>query len=391
MGFVSILSLLGLTLVSVPVIIHLMGRKKPKIVMFGTTDFLRQTGIRKTRTFQFTDIPLMIIRVFLVASLILSVAGPYLLLEKKKQAKTIYLVSRAWHESNNPTLFSTFPVDADVRRLTFENSWTALKKLEEERPDSVVVIFEGLARQLNGPKPELNYPVSLISIDQGANKKIQWESYAFGQDSAFSIDGLIMEKGTRFSQRAVPMSDLPDIAETGSKVDTLKVSIIGGQKESVDKIRAALLAIEKHLRINITWDTSQRIGTSHLTICMPGESSIQMPQVRFADLPDGELHWQSSGKGIAAILPLQLLDTPDWKSGCSLPELLLTLVKPLHENIPYRAIQGTLNVSPTGRQGANGQKKAIINIASGFLLLTLVLFIVERFYTAFYKTQQRPL
>ena len=78
MSFLSPLMLIGLLAVAIPPIIHLLLRRKPKIVRFPSLEFIMRSHKKTARRFRFRQIALMLIRTLLIALVVLAVARPLL-------------------------------------------------------------------------------------------------------------------------------------------------------------------------------------------------------------------------------------------------------------------------------------------------------------------------
>ena len=76
MTFLNPLFLLGLLAAAVPVLIHLLTRRKPKRVEFSSVEFLREVRLVELRRFRLREWLLLLLRVLAVACLALALARP---------------------------------------------------------------------------------------------------------------------------------------------------------------------------------------------------------------------------------------------------------------------------------------------------------------------------
>jgi hypothetical protein len=78
MTFLNPLFLLGLLAASIPVLIHLLTRRRPKRVEFSSVEFLREVRLTELRRFRLREWLLLLLRVLAVACLALALARPAL-------------------------------------------------------------------------------------------------------------------------------------------------------------------------------------------------------------------------------------------------------------------------------------------------------------------------
>ena len=83
MGFLAPLMLAGLAALAVPIAIHLIGRRRAKIVKFAALDFLLATKRRTARRLRLRERLLLIVRVVACAAVVLALAKPFTSCERK--------------------------------------------------------------------------------------------------------------------------------------------------------------------------------------------------------------------------------------------------------------------------------------------------------------------
>jgi hypothetical protein len=76
MNLLAPLLLIGAVGLAIPVIAHLLGNERPQIVRFGGARFLREQEPRVTQRRRIHDLPLMLVRLALLAGLVLALARP---------------------------------------------------------------------------------------------------------------------------------------------------------------------------------------------------------------------------------------------------------------------------------------------------------------------------
>src|SRR6185295_17882474 len=77
MGFLAPLMLIGVIALAVPIAIHLIGRRRAKVVKFAALDFLMATKRRTARRFRLRERLLLITRAIACAAIALALAKPY--------------------------------------------------------------------------------------------------------------------------------------------------------------------------------------------------------------------------------------------------------------------------------------------------------------------------
>src|SRR5947207_6187297 len=75
-GFFNLAMLAGLAAVAIPVIIHLLNRRRYDVVDWGAMQFLKISEITRRRL-MLEEILLMFLRMALIALLVLGLAGPF--------------------------------------------------------------------------------------------------------------------------------------------------------------------------------------------------------------------------------------------------------------------------------------------------------------------------
>src|SRR5690349_13989563 len=76
MTFLNPLFLFGLAAAAIPVVIHLLTRKRPRRVPFASVEFLREVNVAQLRRFRLRELLLLALRVLALALFALSLARP---------------------------------------------------------------------------------------------------------------------------------------------------------------------------------------------------------------------------------------------------------------------------------------------------------------------------
>ena len=88
MEFLAPLMLLGAAGVAVPVIIHLIGRQRAKVVRFAAIDFLLGTRRETARRFRLRELALLAVRVLICLAVPLVLAKPFAMCTARGPAVT---------------------------------------------------------------------------------------------------------------------------------------------------------------------------------------------------------------------------------------------------------------------------------------------------------------
>src|SRR6516225_8451995 len=75
-GFISLAMLIGLAGIAIPIIIHLLNRKRFQVVDWGAMQFLQVSETTRRRLL-IEEILLMLLRMGLIALMVLALAAPY--------------------------------------------------------------------------------------------------------------------------------------------------------------------------------------------------------------------------------------------------------------------------------------------------------------------------
>src|SRR5687768_11749692 len=78
MSFLNPLFLFGLLAAGIPIVIHLLTRKRPRRVEFSSVEFLREVNVAQLRRFRLRELLLLALRVLAIALLALALSRPAL-------------------------------------------------------------------------------------------------------------------------------------------------------------------------------------------------------------------------------------------------------------------------------------------------------------------------
>lgn len=97
MTFLNSIFLWGLTAVSIPIIIHLLSQKKPRIIYFSDLRFLELAASRSVKKFKIRQYLLLLIRCFLISILTFIFARPVIhYVSSSKNTETVFLIDNSY-------------------------------------------------------------------------------------------------------------------------------------------------------------------------------------------------------------------------------------------------------------------------------------------------------
>lgn len=114
-GFLSPLALLGLALLSVPILVHLFKPKKVRRVPFSSLRWLRASQHRMSRRIRLHQVLLFLLRAGLLALLVFALAKPVLTLGKRSGATERFIILDAGRSMNYRSPNSSPPIKAGVK------------------------------------------------------------------------------------------------------------------------------------------------------------------------------------------------------------------------------------------------------------------------------------
>ena len=167
MGFLAPLMLVGVAALAVPIAIHLIGRRRARVVKFAALDFLLATKRRTARRFQLRERVLLIVRAVACAAVAIALAKPYASCERKgpqvtrgPQAAVIVI---------DDSFASGYIVDGEpwIRRAA-EESRNILKQLGPEAEVAIVRASEGAEHPTELTRDHLRLRDQLLAIEPSA-------------------------------------------------------------------------------------------------------------------------------------------------------------------------------------------------------------------------------
>lgn len=88
MGFLNLWMLLGLAAASIPLIIHLLNRRRHRVVHWGAMRFLKLSHVTRHRRIRIEELLLLLLRTLLIVALVFALARPFLTSRMFSSAKS---------------------------------------------------------------------------------------------------------------------------------------------------------------------------------------------------------------------------------------------------------------------------------------------------------------
>ena len=76
MSFLSSFFLYALPLMGIPIIVHLLAKRRKKVIAWGAMQFLAKANPRARRSWRLKDLLLLLLRVLVLACFIMALARP---------------------------------------------------------------------------------------------------------------------------------------------------------------------------------------------------------------------------------------------------------------------------------------------------------------------------
>lgn len=164
MSLINSIWLWGLLALIIPVIIHFWNRQKTAIIPFGSIKFLTESASTKSKSIQFNDFWLFLVRLLLLGCLVLFLAG---LFTRQEASKENWLI-----KGDNITVPSNLELNYNkvilssslVNKQKSLDAWSVLIQLALAHPeiDSVLWVDEFDQFKFIGAVPELPFVLKLL-------------------------------------------------------------------------------------------------------------------------------------------------------------------------------------------------------------------------------------
>lgn len=184
MSFTTPIFLWTLLGVLIPLGIHLWSKREAKTIKFGSVELLRESDSRQSQSLRLSEKRLLALRMLLIATLALLLAGPQWESRTRNQPLAYVvepsLLSRASLSSFLDSVASEHPVHLLLKGLPEweaeqavpprnlpPNYWQLVPELDSLRADSIVVFTAAYMQGLRSRRPAASRPIHWMVLDEG--------------------------------------------------------------------------------------------------------------------------------------------------------------------------------------------------------------------------------
>lgn len=171
MSFLNPIAFWGLLSLIIPLVIHLLSKRQKNTIYFGSNLFLEETETTSARSFQLSDLPLLLIRLLMLGGLVLAIAQ--LVKPDDSINKIIYIEDALVQSEDYNSILTSIPYGEEIQHFTFSkglsndsikvfpSAYTLIHHLNKSA-DSITVLTYSLSKYFIGSQVSLN-------------KNINWE------------------------------------------------------------------------------------------------------------------------------------------------------------------------------------------------------------------------
>jgi len=244
----------------VPLAIHLWSKKEGKVIKVGSIEYFSEEDAKKSSSIRLNELWLLILRMLLLGTLTFILAQLYFKLPITDSSKALFIDPELRDSEKTSQLIDSLQETYDVHwfMLGFSSIeetldttkahppyWQLLKMLDNYPAQEMVVVSQSKLTQLFGSRPEINRPISWITINEPG--KSEFVAEAIHTDNGYAvINGISTPTSTRFNKVKWPKLDVTDNGQLIQ--DTLRVAFQVDQSFEKDSIfiKAALETIQNY-------------------------------------------------------------------------------------------------------------------------------------------------
>lgn len=174
MSFLNPIALWGLLALLIPLVIHFLSKKQQNVIYFGSNKFLESKETTSARSIQLSDLLLLLIRAFLLATLVFAISK--LSSKQTKKNKQVYIEAQIANSKDYNSLISDATLeDLEINYFThdkaqksnevfyFPSSYTLINHLNGIH-DSIIVYSHSLAHNFKGSAVGLNQDIEWKTV-----------------------------------------------------------------------------------------------------------------------------------------------------------------------------------------------------------------------------------
>lgn len=243
----------------VPIGIHILSRKEGRVILMGSLRYLRELPTPQFRHLKLNEIPLLLLRSFLVILLVMLLAGAWanwfqghdqkwVVLEQgiEKSERVRPIIKSLENKGFEIRLMAKgFPLLSDGTHQTLiDNYWTVVRDLTSKSLDSIIVFSFNYQRKFKGERIPIPSNMKWLTHDV-EEKEFIAQKIPMNNDSVWVRKGYTSSLITSFETQKAP-SFLPGDSLPLTEPTALDISIFTGEGFAYDEkiVVASLKAIQ---------------------------------------------------------------------------------------------------------------------------------------------------
>ncbi len=181
MSFLNPSFLWGLLALAIPVTIHFLSKKEGKTIKVGSIKFLREADSKQSRSIQFNEFWLLLLRLLTIALLVFILAEPVIRSRERNTPLTYLLEPSLLETEAMSSLLDSLESQGEIRLLTNDfpgiddldwedlpkttpNYWQLARCMGTIKSDSIVVLTKALRKGFKGQRPTVAKNIQWITI-----------------------------------------------------------------------------------------------------------------------------------------------------------------------------------------------------------------------------------
>lgn len=271
----SPLSLLALASLAVPIVIHLLSQREPRIIKVGTIKFLKTRETPTFRRVAFSEWWLLLLRALLLAIAALALSKPILRarLDAAPPQGWALVSPEVWQRTTDARLYSIAdslraagyelrllakdfpPLLPDSVALEHVDAWSLLEELDHALPKETrlaLLTGERLA-MLQGKRPTLSRDIVWHAFASDGKIERMLLARQVGQDSVLTLSGESERERTRFHLKLIHLLDAERqrlVVAPPTPPKRIAILFDDATRRDADYLRYALRAAQEKFFLN---------------------------------------------------------------------------------------------------------------------------------------------
>ena len=234
-----------LALCAVPVAIHLLSTTRPRRIVVSSLRFVAASQAQSVRSLRLTDIPLMLLRVLVVAAFVLAAAGPHLWLPPADPGSYVLVFEDVRDEPRAHRVIDSLLADGyEVREVGYRRGVPELSDAIAAQDSTipagsrVVVVAGGGIGHLAGSLTGLGSSYSVMPVESERG----WIEEAVSSDGALVADSVHSRADVTFRERVAMAAGATTEFRAPIRV---RIPVVEGRTAVTTALRSAFAAISE--------------------------------------------------------------------------------------------------------------------------------------------------